>query len=99
MVRHRSRASHSCSSRLDGPNTIEFRIRASDLSTLARKPRLVAAGSDDLVRGFLEVARDIDFHLTHAPAGLSRFEASLKALHEILAEGGFEFGHRTFFEA
>ena len=84
---------------LDRANTIEFRIHSADLSTLARKPKLISPGPEELVRGFLEIARDIEFHVTHEAPELDAFQSSLKTLHDILAEGGFEFGHRTFFEA
>lgn len=84
---------------LDRANTIEFRIHHTDLTLSARKPRPLAPGPEDLVRGFLEIARDVDFHLANEASQQAEFESALRSLHEILGESGFEFGHRTFFEA
>jgi 5-methylcytosine-specific restriction protein B len=84
---------------LDRSNTIEFRVTAGDLSSEARKPRSVAGGDGALVRGFLAIASDDDWHLKNPASGLETLVQSLTRLHSVLAAGGFEFGHRVFYEA
>jgi 5-methylcytosine-specific restriction protein B len=84
---------------LDRANTIEFRVPTSDLNTEARKPVMCAPGPDDLVRGFLEVARDQDFHLNNPHSQLLLFRDAVLSLHSLMANAGLEFGHRVFFEA
>ena len=84
---------------LDRANTIEFRVSSDEMSLEARKPVDCAAGSEDLVRGFLAIARDTAFHQERPSSGQDQFRNSLRALHAILSEGGFEFGHRVFYES
>lgn len=83
---------------LDRANTMEFRVAATDFSTDARKPTPSEPGPEPLVRGFLAIARDNDFHLTNPHPDQLIIETALKQLHAILSEGGFEFGHRVFYE-
>jgi len=84
---------------LDRANTLEFRVSATDLDPHAQKPRKCQPGPDNLVSRFLEVSRDSNWHLSHVPAEFDTFKSHLFALHTILADGGFEFGHRVFYEA
>ncbi len=84
---------------LDRANTIELRVRTEDLSTSSRKPTACRAGSVDLVRGFLTVSTDDEWHVRHPAPGAELFSSELRRIHAILAEDGYEFGHRVFYEA
>jgi 5-methylcytosine-specific restriction protein B len=84
---------------LDRANTIEFRVATDELVVGGRRPRSCSAGSDDLVLGFLSIARDDGWQDNHPASGLSLFTEKLRLLHRLLAADGFEFGHRVFFEA
>jgi len=52
-----------------------------------------------LVRGFRAIAEDETWHLEHPLTRLDIFLDHLRNLHSLLSEGGFEFGHRVFYEA
>lgn len=80
---------------LDRANTIEFRVPTSALRFDARRPLAGEAGDDALVRGFLQVARDSDWQSEHQSPNHDEFVRCLRSLHELLVEGGFEFGHRV----
>ena len=84
---------------LDRANTIEFRVDSSELSVEARKPEQCEEGPPDLVAGFLQIARDEEWHTDHPAPQLGEFRGGLLQLHILLADGGFEFGHRVFYEA
>jgi 5-methylcytosine-specific restriction protein B len=84
---------------LDRANTIEFRVHTNDLLTQTKRPQPCAAGPEDLVRGFLEVARDSEWQNTHAHTHLNEFSSALRALHSRLTGSGFEFAHRVYYEA
>lgn len=84
---------------LDRANTLEFRVESTELSVDSKKPTPSEAGPEDLVRGFLLIARDEAFHLSRPHPHQSEIRDALVRLHSLLSEGGFEFGHRVFFEA
>lgn len=84
---------------LDRANTIEFRVGSDDMSLEAKKPVDCDTGAEDLVRGFLAIARDNMFHQEHPNSGQQNFRDSLRDLHSLLSDGGFEFGHRVFYES
>jgi MoxR-like ATPase len=84
---------------LDRANTIEFRVSADELDVDARKPERAQEGPQDLVTGFLQIARDTLWHNDHPAPELGAFRDNLVHLHTALAEEGFEFGHRVFYEA
>ncbi len=84
---------------LDRANTFEFRVETADLSVDARKPVPCVPGEIELTRGLLAIAADDQWHLEHPARSADKFVEYLKRLHELLAEGGFEFGHRVFYEA
>lgn len=84
---------------LDRANTFEFRVETLDLVADAHKPVACEPGAPELVRGFLAIATDDEWHRDHPARGASTFEQNLKTLHSLLAEGSFEFGHRVFYEA
>lgn len=84
---------------LDRANTFEFRVGTSDLELGLPKPSTVKPGTPELVAGFLRIATDDNWHLAQPAPDQDRLSSQLKAVHAILAESGFEFGHRTFFEA
>jgi 5-methylcytosine-specific restriction protein B len=84
---------------LDRANTFEFRVETDDLASDAQKPTPCQPGEHGLVRGFLAIAEDDDWHLENLASGLESFLENLRSLHRLLAEDGFEFGHRVFYEA
>jgi 5-methylcytosine-specific restriction protein B len=84
---------------LDRANTFEFRVETGDLSANARKPVACKPAGPELTRGLLAIATDDQWHLDQPAGGADTFVAQLKTLHSLVAEGGFEFGHRVFYEA
>ena len=84
---------------LDRANTLEFRVDTTDLSAEARKPAHCEPGDPALVRGFRAIAEDETWHLEHPLTQLDMFLGHLRNLHSLLSGGGFEFGHRVFYEA
>jgi 5-methylcytosine-specific restriction protein B len=84
---------------LDRANTFEFRVSTEALDVAARRPGDVDAGRPDLVAGFLALAKDDDWHLKNPAPTRDDVVAHLLQLHRLLSEGGFEFGHRVFYEA
>jgi MoxR-like ATPase len=84
---------------LDRANTFEFRVRSEDLSSKAVRPTTCLPGAPGLAKGFLQVAQDDSWHTSHPTADLDAFTTHLRTLHGILSGGGFEFGHRVFYEA
>lgn len=84
---------------LDRANTIEFRVGTDDLHQTYRKPQPCKPGPRDLTRGFLALTTDDDWHLTTPAPGIQDFSDGMRRIHRILAEDGFEFGHRVFHEA
>ncbi len=84
---------------LDRANTFEFRVASADLSLHAHKPLSCDPGDPELVRGFLAIAQNDDWHLVHPATDIQVFTDHLRRLHQLLASEGFEFGHRVFYEA
>ncbi len=84
---------------LDRANSIEFRVRTEDLQASYRRPRPCRAGPSDLVRGFLAIAADDDWHVRNPPAGSAVFSAGMEGVHRILAKDNLEFGKRVFHDA
>ncbi|RVU48319.1 DUF3578 domain-containing protein [Lujinxingia sediminis] len=84
---------------LDRANTLEFRVPTEALAWTTRKPQACELGPRDLVRGLLAISADPNGHLENEPTWLGDYVDELKRVHELLSEGGFEFGHRVFFEA
>lgn len=84
---------------LDRGNTIEFRVRTEDLADDLRKPVPCEPGPAALVRGFLALAQDADWHVEHPHPEKDRLSQELRRLHGLLLQWGFEFGHRVFTES
>lgn len=84
---------------LDRANTIEFRVETDDLMVDARKPTPCEAGPAELIEAFLTVATDTDFHIDTPHPDQDYLASSLRKLHRLLYEAGFEFGHRVFWES
>jgi 5-methylcytosine-specific restriction protein B len=84
---------------LDRASTFEFRVQTSDLEQGYRKPVHCTPGDESLVRGFLEIARDHEWHLRNPYKEQTKLEQNLRLLHQLLARHGYEFGHRIFYEA
>jgi 5-methylcytosine-specific restriction protein B len=51
------------------------------------------------VRGFLGIATDDEWQINHPAPAAERMIEDLRRIHAILAEGGYQFGHRVFYEA
>jgi len=84
---------------LDRANTFEFRVSTGDLRPLASQPTACASGVMSDLTAFLAVASDSRWHLEHRAVDDVLFGGALTNLHQILAESGHEFGHRTMMEA
>lgn len=84
---------------LDRANTFEFRVNTEDLSTDFRRPVPCEPAQAGLVRSFVTVALDDSWHIRHPATELNAFRGHMLTVHALLAEGGFEFGHRVFYEA
>lgn len=84
---------------LDRANTFEFRVDTADLVASAQRPQPCSPGDAALVRGFLAIAGNDNWHLAHQAAGAVAFESHLRTVHGLLSEAGLEFGHRVFYEA
>lgn len=84
---------------LDRANTIEFRVNSDDLTEVARRPIPIEPGAPELVRGFLVIATDDDWHLTQTAVDLAQFTGYLRKLHRVLADSHVQFGHRVVYEA
>jgi MoxR-like ATPase len=83
---------------LDRANTIEFRVTTEELSDQIRKPNSCTPGDKALVQSFLSFARNDSWHQQYPLNNLSAFTEKVRDIHRILARGGFEFGHRVFYE-
>jgi 5-methylcytosine-specific restriction protein B len=83
---------------LDRANTIEFRVATDALGVRAR-PIRCRSGPPKLVAGFLSLARDIEWLASNAAPYAAGLHEKLKQLHMLLTTEGFEFGHRTYYEA
>ena len=84
---------------LDRANTFEFRVDTNSLMSDARAPSRIEASDKGLGRQFLAVAQNDDWHLENPAPDTEKFTENLRKLHGLLVEGGFEFGHRVFYEA
>jgi 5-methylcytosine-specific restriction protein B len=84
---------------LDRAFTFDFRVATKELGTVLRRPSLVRAGADEDRRAVHDALTDENWHLAHPAPLATEVETELIALHERLSTIGFEFGHRTFFEA
>ncbi|GEM_PF-3208806 len=84
---------------LDRANTLEFRVATVDLSDQLRRPVPCPPGPGELVRGFLAIAVDPDWHVDNPHPERQRVSEELRRLHAILHRYGFEFGHRVFTES
>lgn len=84
---------------LDRANTFEFRVETSDLAVGLERPVRCEAGDPALVAGFLDFARDDRWQITNPAPNLDELARLLRTVHQLLSVGGFEFGHRVFYEA
>lgn len=84
---------------LDRANTLDFRVHTDDLTDDLRKPVPCEPGPEELVRGFLVVAKDGDWHVDKPHSDKDVISQQLRRLHAILHTWGFEFGHRVFSES
>jgi 5-methylcytosine-specific restriction protein B len=84
---------------LDRANTFEFRVKTSDLAFTHRKPLACSEGQTGLIRGFLEIATNRDWHMEADHSKATELGDRLRALHTVMSAYGFEFGHRVFYEA
>lgn len=84
---------------LDRANTFEFRVESTELTSELRKPVTCAPGEALFLRSFMAHATDDDWQNANRPPDAEQYVTHLRTLHELLYAWGFEFGHRTFYEA
>jgi 5-methylcytosine-specific restriction enzyme B len=84
---------------LDRANTLEFRVRTSDLTLNPKKPTACATGDKELIRGLCAIALDDNWHVNRPSSEQAEVVKALHALHALLSGFGLEFGHRVFYEA
>ena len=84
---------------LDRANTIEFRVDTDDLREDSLPPGRVEPADPALPAAFLSYATDPHWQAKHPASNRDLVARKLKELHLLLSAFGFEFGHRTFFEA
>ena len=84
---------------LDRANTFEFRVTADDFIEDYVKPSECESGESGLIRGFLEIGRDHEWHRQNGFVDLNDLSNQLRHIHSLLAIQGFEFGHRVFYES
>jgi 5-methylcytosine-specific restriction protein B len=84
---------------LDRANTLEFRVESADLDSSSRRPSACTPATTEIVESFLSVSRNTTWQ-SHNPAKtIEKYQDHLRNIHGILSKGGFEFGHRVFYEA
>jgi 5-methylcytosine-specific restriction protein B len=84
---------------LDRAFTFDFRVATEELGTVMRRPSLVRAGADEEHQAVHSALADENWHLAHPAPLAAEVQTELLDLHERLSTIGFEFGHRTYFEA
>ncbi|MBI2769099.1 MAG: DUF3578 domain-containing protein [Burkholderiales bacterium] len=84
---------------LDRANTLEFRVRTSDLTLSPKKPTACSAGDKELIRGLCTIAGDDNWHVARPATEQTEVVKALHALHALLSGFNLEFGHRVFYEA
>jgi 5-methylcytosine-specific restriction protein B len=84
---------------LDRAFTFDFRVSTSELGQASRRPGAVTSAADEELSEIRKVLLDDGWHLDHPAPRLAEVVEQLTDLHERLSEIGFEFGHRTFYEA
>lgn len=84
---------------LDRAFSFEFRVASSELDGGARRPSEVAPTAKERHTTLLTACDDDALHIDHPLPSAPAVAEQLRDLHEQLSLIGFEFGHRTFFEA
>ncbi|HEY1810988.1 MAG TPA: DUF3578 domain-containing protein [Kofleriaceae bacterium] len=87
---------------LDRANTIEFRVPTTSLSadpTCVTKPGKCKPATEAQTTSLLRIVVDDMWQTTNPSPSLSEFAALVRQLHDGLSHHGFEFGHRTYYEA
>jgi 5-methylcytosine-specific restriction protein B len=83
---------------LDRANTLEFRVATEDLASLAR-PKVMEPAGPEILSTIMAVATDDEWQHANASADFEPFAEHLKEMHRTLSASGWEFGHRTYYEA
>jgi len=84
---------------LDRAFTFDFRVATDELGRAMRRPGTVTPASPAQLAAFKNVLLDETWHVESPAPRLPEVVEQLTDLHERLSEIGFEFGHRTFYEA
>ncbi|HEY1939781.1 MAG TPA: hypothetical protein VGJ33_17755 [Candidatus Angelobacter sp.] len=84
---------------LDRANCLEFRVGSDDLALNLSAPKSCAPAAPEIVRGIAAILSNREWQKQNSGVDTEHFADRLKVLHEILADGWFEFGHRTFFDS
>jgi 5-methylcytosine-specific restriction protein B len=74
-------------------------VGTEGLSPNLRKPTSCASASDKLVKGLLEIASDDEWHIRNPSKQQEWFASQMRRVHRLLTFGGYEFGHRVFYES
>lgn len=84
---------------LDRAFTFDFRVETDELATTARRPDPVVATDPAHLDAVLSVIRNRSFQDDHPAVSRPEIVKGVIDLHERLSPIGFEFGHRTNYEA
>ncbi|MBO3743209.1 McrB family protein [Actinoplanes flavus] len=84
---------------LDRAWTYEFRVDADTLDPDRGRPAPAPTAPQSLIQDLCGLVEDDDWQRRHPYVFRDELVEQLRALHRSLARVGFEFGHRTMFEA
>lgn len=84
---------------LDRAFSFDFRVSTDELSIDQERPRLLDPAQETSIEAVRAALTDDRWQQSNRPANLEAIVEQLEDLHRRLADIGFEFGHRTFYEA
>lgn len=87
---------------LDRANTLEFRVATDALPADPRevsRPTRAVTGSGEQLASLLTLLLDDSWHRDNSRPELKEFAEEIRKVHAELARHGYEFGHRTYYEA
>lgn len=84
---------------LDRAWTYEFRVDADTLDPDRGRPAPASPAAEAIVQQLCGLAEDDEWHRKHPYLHRDALVTELRVVHRLLAQVGFEFGHRTMFES
>jgi len=84
---------------LDRAWTYEFRVDADSLDPDQGRPDPAPPAPDEIIQQFCGLVEDDEWHRRHPYRQRDDLVAGLRDVHRLLAQVGFEFGHRTMYES